>query len=81
MAKTILRKEEKELSKLVNIYTKTVDSQGDIEAWTDKHLISLRDKFRVLARKTRGYWTFDFYESLQDLNKESIKRNLKLETK
>ena len=81
MAKATLSKEEKQLQKLVDTYTKAVKAKGDIEEWSDKYLLSLRDKFRVLARKTRGYWSFDFYEALQDLNKESIKRDLKPATK
>ena len=76
-----LTKEEKQLTKLVDAYNKSVKSKGDIEEWTDKFLLSTRDKLRVAARKTRGFWTFDFYEVLQLINKESIKRDLKPETK
>lgn len=81
MAKTSLSKEEKQLDKLVDTYNKAVNSKGEIQEWTDKYLVSLRDKFRVIARTTRGHWSFDFYESLQNLNKESIKRDLKPATK
>jgi hypothetical protein len=76
-----LNKEEKELNKLVDSYKKHINDKGDIECWTDNFLVAVRDKFRKVARITRGYWTFDFYESLQAINKESIKRDLSPETK
>ena len=76
-----LNKEEKELNKLVDSYKKHIKDKGDIECWTDGFLVTVRDKFRKVARITRGYWTFDFYESLQAINKESIKRDLFPETK
>ena len=40
-----------------------------------------RDKMRKVARNTRGFWSFNFYEMLQNLNKESIKRDLNPATK
>ncbi len=76
-----LTKEEKELGKLVMAYNGYLKSKGSIEEWTDKFLLSARDKFRKLSRKTRGQWSFEFYEALQELNKESIKRNLQPSTK
>ena len=76
-----LNKEEKELNKLVDTYKKHIKDKGDIECWTDSFLVSVRDKFRKVARITRGHWTFDFYETLQAINKESIKRDLSPETK
>ncbi len=81
MSKTAtLNKDEKELNKLVDVYNKQLRSKGEIESWSDSSLIGIRDKFRKLARITRGSWTFDFYETLQAINKESIKRDLKPET-
>ena len=76
MPKT-LTKEEKQLDKLVQDYKKAIKTKGDIKDWTDAYLLKFRDKWRIAARKTRGSWTFDFYEILQLINKESIKRDLK----
>lgn len=78
---TLNNKEEKELNKLVDSYKKYIKDKGEIESWTDGFLITVRDKFRKIARITRGHWSFDFYESLQAINKESIKRDLIPETK
>jgi len=68
-------KDLKLMAQLVGGFKNTLKSKGPLEEWTDSVLKNLRDKFRLLARKTRGNWTFDFYESLQALNKESIKRD------
>ncbi len=76
-----LNKEEKELNKVVDTYKKHIKDKGEIESWSDAFLVTVRDKFRKIARITRGYWTFDFYETLQAINKESIKRDLIAETK
>ncbi len=76
-----LNKEEKELNKLVAAYQKHIKDKGEIEGWSDSFLVTVRDKFRKVARITRGYWSFDFYETLQAINKESIKRDLIAETK
>jgi hypothetical protein len=73
----VLNKEEKSLTKLVDEYKKTIKTKGDLKEWSDAFLLKFRDKWRVAARKTRGHWTFDFYETLQNINKESIKRDLK----
>lgn len=72
-----LSKERKQLDKLVADYKKAIKAKGDIKDWTDAFLLKFRDKWRVAARKTRGNWSFDFYETLQLINKESIKRDLK----
>lgn len=76
-----LTKEEKRLIDLVDNYKKSIKSKGDIKEWSDQFLTTVRDKFRQLARGTRGAWTFEFYEALQMINKESIKRDLDPETK
>jgi len=76
-----LTKEEKQLTKLVDGYKKAIKTKGDIKAWGDPFLLKTRDQWRLAARKTRGSWTFDFYEVLQLINKESIKRDLKPGTK
>ncbi len=75
-----LTKEEKQLNKLVESYVAFIDKKGIVEEWTDAAILRMRDRFRLAARKTRGCWTFDFYEALQILNKESIKRDLKAAT-
>ena len=69
-------KDLKVLGQLVLSFEKTLKTKGPLEEWTDSVLKNLRDKFRLVARKTRGSWTFDFYESLQALNKEGIKRDI-----
>jgi len=69
-------KDLKVLGQLVGSFKNTLKSKGPLEEWTDSVLRNLRDKFRLVARKTRGNWTFDFYESLQALNKEGIKRDI-----
>ena len=72
--------ESKELSKLLESFQEVVESKGSVKEWTDSFLIKTRDKYRKAAVKNRGKWSFDFYECLQELNKESIKRNLFLGT-
>lgn len=72
-----LTREEKLLTKLVDEYKKAIKAKGDIKEWNDPFLLKFRDKWRVAARQTRGNWSFDFYENLQLINKESIKRDLK----
>jgi len=73
-------KEAKELKKLLESFKESVESKGPIKSWTDSFLIKSRDKYRKAAVKNRGKWSFEFYECLQELNKESIKRNLFLGT-
>lgn len=74
-------KEEKQITKSMDDYKKTSKTKGKIKDWTDAFLLKYRDKTRLIARKTRGFWSFDFYEMLQNLNKESIKRDLNPATK
>ncbi|MCE2928913.1 MAG: hypothetical protein LW817_04705 [Candidatus Caenarcaniphilales bacterium] len=75
MPKT-LNREEKKVVSVVDEFKKAVKVKGDIQSWQDNHLAKFRDKMRIVAKETRGAWTLDFYEALQDLNKESIKREL-----
>ena len=74
-------KEEKMVSKAMDDFKKTSKTKGKIKDWTDTFLLKYRDKMRLVARKTRGFWSFNFYEALQNLNKESIKRDLNPATK
>lgn len=74
-------KEEKMVAKAMDDFKKTSKTKGKIKDWTDAFLLKFRDKMRLAARKTRGYWSFAFYEALQNLNKESIKRDLNPATK
>lgn len=70
----------KPLLKLVESFEKLSKSKGPVEEWTDKFLLSTRDRFRKAARKHRGGWNIDFYEALQTINKESLKRGQKPQT-
>ncbi len=74
-------KEEKQIEKIIDDYKKTFKNKGKIKDWADAFLLKYRDKVRLIARKTRGFWSFAFYETLQNLNKESIKRDLNPATK
>lgn len=67
--------------KLIDAYKKERKAKGKIRDWTDASIMKLRDRFRKLARKKRGDWTIAFYDTMQDLNKESAKRKLSQETK
>jgi hypothetical protein len=80
-SKATLSKEDVQVTKAMDEYKKTLKTQGKIKEWDDTVLLKFRDKTRVIARKTRGNWSFEFYEMLQNLNKESIKRDLNPETK
>ncbi len=62
------------LLKLIQEYKKTVKAKGPVLDWPDAFLIKLRDRYRDAARKYRGKWSIEFYETLQDINKESLKR-------
>ena len=81
MPKANPTKEEKLVSKAMDDYKKAAKAKGKIKDWTDAYLLKFRDKIRLVSRKTRGFWSFDFYEMLQNLNKESIKRDLNPATK
>ena len=51
-----------------------LEAKGHPSEWTDAFLLKTRDKFRLAARKHRGEWSIEFYESLQEINRESLKR-------
>ena len=65
-----------QITKLLNEYKTALKAKGTLAEWNDSLLKKTRDKFRTLSRETRGDWTLDFYEALQKINKESIKRDL-----
>ena len=69
------------MSKVIDSYEGYLDKKGDLDDWTDTLILKTRDRFRKIARKHRGDWSFRFYEYLQDLNKESTRRDLNQETK
>ena len=64
------------IKKAIKLYKDSKKKSGDFSKWTDKQVLGIRDKMRKLARKNRGRWTLEFYESLQLINKESLKRKL-----
>lgn len=66
--------------KLFEEFKKLKQSKGPMKSWTDAQLLKLRDKFRKIARKNRGEWTLKFYELLQEINKEGVKRGLPQKT-
>ena len=71
--------ESKELKKLINSFQEYIEKKGPVKEWTDAYLLKVRDRYRKAAAKNRGKWCFEFYECLQGLNKESIKRGLPVE--
>ncbi len=64
----------KPLLKLIEEYKKTIKAKGPVLEWPDAFLERVRLKYRDAARKHRGTWSIEFYETLQSINKESIKR-------
>ena len=68
------------LKKGIKLYKSSKKKFGDFPKWSDKQVISIRDKMRKTARKNRGKWSLEFYESLQLINKESLKRKLTQKT-
>jgi hypothetical protein len=70
----------KELLKLIETYQTYLKSKGTVPDWADSFLLKTRDRFRLAARKHRGQWSVEFYETLQEINKESIKRGQPLAT-
>lgn len=64
----------------IKLYKDGKKKHGDLSKWTDKQVLSVRDKMRKTARKNRGKWTLELYESLQLINKESIRRKLSQKT-
>lgn len=68
------------LKTATKLYKDAKKKNGNLAKWTDKQVQSVRDKMRKIARKNRGKWTLELYESLQLINKESIRRKLPQKT-
>ena len=68
------------IKKAISLYKDSKKKLGDFSKWSDKQVLNIRDKMRTSARKYRGKWTLEFYESLQLINKESLKRKLSQKT-
>ncbi|MBI2995613.1 MAG: hypothetical protein HYY52_02765 [Candidatus Melainabacteria bacterium] len=68
------------IKKAIKLYKGSKKKCGDFTKWSDKQVLSIRDKMRGIAKKNRGKWTLEFYESLQLINKESLKRKLTQKT-
>ncbi|MBI3589762.1 MAG: hypothetical protein HY094_00065 [Candidatus Melainabacteria bacterium] len=68
------------VKKAIKLYKGSKKKFGDFSKWSDKNILSIRDKMRKIARKNRGKWTLELYESLQLINKESLKRKLTQKT-
>lgn len=68
------------VKKAIKLYKETKKKYGDFSKWSDKQVLGVRDRVRKLARKNRGKWTLELYESLQLINKESLKRKLTQKT-
>lgn len=68
------------VKKAIKLYKSSKKKYGDFAKWSDKQVVGIRDKMRKMARKNRGKWTLDLYESLQLINKESLKRKLTQKT-
>lgn len=64
------------VKKAIKLYKDSKKKIGDFTKWSDKQVLAIRDKMREVSRKNRGKWTLEFYESLQLINKESLKRKL-----
>ncbi|OGI07637.1 MAG: hypothetical protein A3I68_04550 [Candidatus Melainabacteria bacterium RIFCSPLOWO2_02_FULL_35_15] len=68
------------VKKAIKLYKDNKKKIGDFIKWSDKQVLAIRDKMRKVSRKNRGKWTLEFYESLQLINKESLKRKLTQKT-
>lgn len=68
------------IKKAIKLYKGSKKKMSDFAKWSDKQVLDIRDKMRKIARKNRGKWTLEFYESLQLINKESLKRKLSQKT-
>ena len=68
------------VKKAIKLYKDSKKKLGDFTKWSDKQVVGIRDKMRKVSRKNRGKWTLEFYESLQLINKESLKRKLTQKT-
>ena len=68
------------VKKTIKLYKDSKKKMGAFAKWSDKQVLTIRDKMRKIAKKNRGKWTLEFYESLQLINKESLKRKLTQKT-
>ena len=68
------------VNKAIKLYKSSKKKLGDFTKWSDKQVLGIRNKMRKLARKNRGKWTLELYESLQLINKESLRRKLTQKT-
>lgn len=68
------------VKKVIKFYKDNKKKYGDLAKWSDKAILGVRDKIRKIARKNRGKWTLELYESLQLINKEGLKRKLPQKT-
>ena len=68
------------VKKAIKLYKDSKKKMSDFAKWSDKQVLTIRDKMRKVARKNRGKWTLEFYESLQLINQESLKRKLTQKT-
>jgi hypothetical protein len=68
------------VKKAIKLYKDSKKKSGDFSKWSDKQVQSIRDKMRKIARENRGRWTLEFYESLQLINKETLRRKLTQKT-
>lgn len=69
-----------DVKQAIGLYKDSKKKIGDLSKWSDKQVLGVRDKMRKIARKSRGKWTLEFYETLQIINKESLKRKLTQKT-
>lgn len=65
-----------EIKYSIDFLKRVKKTRGEIPKWSDKLLLFTRDKMRRVGRVNRGKWTLDFYEKLQEVNKESQRRKL-----
>ena len=68
------------IKRAIKLYKGGKKKFGDLLKWSDKNILGVRNKMRKIARKNRGKWTLELYESLQLINKESLKRKLSQKT-
>lgn len=69
-----------DIKQAISLYKDSKKKNGDLAKWSEKQVLGIRDKMRHIARKSRGKWTLEFYETLQIINKESLKRKLSQKT-
>ena len=68
------------VKKTIKLYKDSKKKMGDFAKWSDKQVLTIKYKMRKIGKKNRGKWTLEFYESLQLINKESLKRKLTQKT-